>query len=151
MYASLHGFLIQSLTHGSAGMNQCKLLSLIAGVLDQCRLQRMEKELLELEQEQDTVVLPPLEEPLPETAPESDPLLSDDLLQQALSQPAFDDLEQIHDPENPEIYFNYSNDYGKAITEKAKKDKVDIGLMIACCGLCLGILAIAVYWLIKYL
>ena len=117
----------------------------------QARLQRIEKELLELEQSQDTVVLPLPEEPLPETTPESDTLLSEDLLQQALSQPAFDDMEHIHEPENPEVYFNYSNDYGKAITEKAKKDKVDIGLMIACCGLCLGIIAVMVYWLIKYL
>lgn len=117
----------------------------------QARLQRIEKELLELEQSQDTVVLPLPEEPLPETTPEPDALLSEDLLQQALSQPAFDDLEHIHEPENPEVYFNYSNDYGKAITEKAKKDKVDIGLMIACCGLCLGIIAVMAYWLIKYL
>ena len=118
----------------------------------QARLQRLEKELLELEQEQDTVVLPLPEDPLPEISSESDPLLTEDLLQQALSQPAFDDLEQIHEPEKPEeVYYNYSNDYGKALTKKAKRDKVDIGLMIACGCLCLGIIAVMAYWLIKYL
>lgn len=118
----------------------------------QGRLQRIEKELLELEQSRDTVVLPLPEELPPETAPEADALLSEDLLQQALSQPAFDDMEKIHEPENPEeVYFNYSNDYGKALTKKAKQDKIDIGLMIACGCLCLGIIAVMIYWLIKYL
>ena len=117
----------------------------------QARLQRMEAELLELQQSQDTVVLPPVEETPKEISAESDTLLSDDLIQQALSQPAFDDLEQIHEPENPEVYYNYSNDYGKALPENTKPDKVNLGLMIACCGLCLGLIAIMVYWLIKYL
>ena len=117
----------------------------------QARLQRMEKELLELQQSQDTVVLPAVEELPEETPAEADTLLSDDLIQQALSQPAFDDLEHIHEPKNPEVYYNYSNDYGKALPENTKPDKVNLGLMIACCGLCLGLIAIMVYWLIKYL
>jgi hypothetical protein len=75
------------------------------------------------------------------------------------SGPAFDDPEEIHEPEEPMVYCNFSNDYGKdlpqenASEEAAKKgpDKVVLGLMIAVCGLCLGIIGVLTYWLNAFL
>ena len=54
------------------------------------------------------------------------------------------------------VYRNFSNDYGKdqqeeADVEQKKKDKTVIGLMIAACALCLGIMGILLYWLLAFL
>ena len=82
-----------------------------------------------------------------------------DAIVQEFSGPAFDDPEEIHEPEEPMVYCNFSNDYGKdlpqenASEEAAKKgpDKVVLGLMIAVCGLCLGIIGVLTYWLNAFL
>ena len=95
-------------------------------------------------------------------AEESDDL--DELLADFLDEPtpAFDDPEKIYEPEEPMVYCNYSNDYGKDLKEfaenggdmkkkKKKDDKVLIGLMITASVLCLGILGVLIYWLETFL
>lgn len=72
-----------------------------------------------------------------------------------LTEPAFEDPDAIGDPEEPEIYRNFSNDYGRNLKEEKKPmtrgDKVDVGLMIAISALSLGIVGVLAYWLIKFL
>lgn len=79
-----------------------------------------------------------------------------DAILQEFSVPAFDDPMDIHDPEGPMVYRNYNNDYGGDLQEfsdtaknepKKKTDKVVVGLMIAVCCLCLGIISVLAYWL----
>ena len=71
--------------------------------------------------------------------------------------PAFDDPQTIHEPEEPMLYRNFSNGYGRDLPKEEKKsdisksDKIDIGLMIAASGLCLGIIGVLIYWLAAYL
>ena len=67
---------------------------------------------------------------------------------------AFDDPQFIHEPDEPMIYRNFSNNYGEktqAEIKKEKKDRVDIGLMIAASALSLGIIGVLIYWLVAYL
>ena len=69
-------------------------------------------------------------------------------------EPAFDDPQFIHEPEEPMVYRNFSNNYGEKTREeikKEKKDRVDIGLMIAASALSLGIIGVLIYWLVAYL
>ena len=77
-------------------------------------------------------------------------------------EPAFDDPQIIHEPDEPMIYWNFSNGYGRDLPQQqeveaeepasiSKSDKIDIGLMLAASGLCLGIIAILIYWLAAYL
>jgi len=70
--------------------------------------------------------------------------------------PAFDTPETIHTPQEPMVYRNYSNNYGKkpsqprpskAERQKQKDEKVILGLMIAACVLSVGIIAILLHWL----
>jgi len=90
----------------------------------------------------------------------------EDIIQVLLAEqdgPAFDDPEKIHDPEEPMVYRNFSNDYGnepKDQEEKPRKsgkskkrhrDRVLAGLMVTASVLCLGILGILVYWLEAFL
>ena len=95
-------------------------------------LERLQKELLAAEPEEDI---------LEETV--------------ILSELAFDDPDAIGDPEEPEIYRNFSNDYGRNLKGEKKPmtrgDKVDVGLMIAITALSLGIVGVLAYWLIKFL
>ena len=120
-------------------------------------LQRLEKELLELQQSQETLIIPVSEvEQAEKTATQED--LDAALLQEVLAQPAFEDMEQIHEPEEPLVYRNFSNAYGKNLEKQEQPtkeipagDKIDIGLMIAASGLCLGIIAVMIYWLVAYL
>jgi hypothetical protein len=71
--------------------------------------------------------------------------------------PAFDDPQTIHEPEEPMLYRNFSNGYGRDLPKEetkstiSKSDKIDIGLMIASSGLCLGIIGVLIYWLAAYL
>lgn len=105
-------------------------------------LERIEKELLAQE-------------------PEKEDILADDLIREVLAEPAFEDMDEIKDPEGPMVYCNYSNDYGRDLEEPdeepdkkaeiSKSDKVDIGLMIASSALSLGIIIVMIYWLAKYL
>ena len=106
-------------------------------------LERLEKELLATVEEQ--------EEP---------DILEDELIREVMAEPAFDDTDRIHDPKEPLVYCNYSNDYGRDLkefaenggkTEKRKNDKVNTGLMITASVLCLGIIGVLAYWLVVYL
>lgn len=104
-------------------------------------LERLEKELLEdMEDEQ-------LDQELEQ-------------INELLAEPAFDDPETIHEPKEPMVYCNYSNDYGKNLQDFAdnggqldakKNDKTIIGLLIAACCLSAGILAMLIYWLAVFL
>ena len=105
-------------------------------------LERLERELLAQEPEEDVL---------------------DDAVIRALmeeTEPAFEDPDFIHTPREPMVYCNYSNDYGwdlKRCAESGgqepekKEDKLLIGLMIAASGLCLGIIGVRIYWLVAYL
>ena len=87
-------------------------------------------------------------------------ILADQLIREVMAEPAFEDPDRIHDPEEPLVYCNYSNDYGRDLkefaenggkTEKNKTDKVDMALMITASALCLGIIGVLAYWLVMYL
>ena len=87
-------------------------------------------------------------------------ILADQLIREVMAEPAFEDPDRIHDPEEPLVYCNYSNDYGRDLkefaenggkTEKNKTDKVDMALMITASALCLGIIGVMAYWLVMYL
>ena len=128
-------------------------------------LERIEKELLSAEPVEDTMVIHvPLEEvPSPEEDGKEvalEDLLNDTMVQDILSQPGFEDAEQVRDAQEPEIFCNFSNGYGRDLkqaeenapeTEKAKSDRIDIGLMIASSALCLGIIGIMIYWCVRFL
>ena len=112
----------------------------------QKELERLEQELLE---EEKTDIDKAVEEIL----------LDEDLLREVMSadaEPAFEDPDKIHEPAEPMVYCNYSNDYGKdqqedTQQEQKKKDKTIIGLMITASALCLGIMGILLYWLLTFL
>ena len=80
----------------------------------------------------------------------------EDILEEAmtLSEPAFEDPDAIGDPKEPDIYRNFSNDYGRKVQAQkepmSRGDKVDMGLMIAISALSLGIVGVLVYGLIKF-
>lgn len=111
-------------------------------------LERLEQELL-------------ADEEMTLTEKELDELfLDDDLLREVMEEdaaPAFEDPDKIHEPAEPMVYYNYSNDYGKDLQEaadagaeetaKKKNDKLIMGLMITASALCLGIVGILIYWL----
>ena len=87
-----------------------------------------------------------------EELPSVDDILSDEKLNALLYEqgvPAFDDPVEIHAPEGGMVYHNYANDYGSSEPEEdqTKNDKLVIGLMLAACGLCLGIIGVLGYWL----
>lgn len=128
-------------------------------------LERIEKELLDAEPVEDTMVIHmPLEEtaaPAEELPEESlADLLNDTMVQDILSQPGFEDAEQVRDAQEPEIFCNFSNGYGRDLKQteevdpesaKAKSDRIDIGLMIASSALCLGIIGAMIYWCVRFL
>jgi hypothetical protein len=110
-------------------------------------LERLEQELLTLEAELQT----------------EDELLED--LKGILGEepddvePAFDEPHTIHDPKDPMIYRNFSNDYGReprkepvktkpAKTSKKRSERVTLCLMITACCLTAGIIGVLMYWLL---
>ena len=108
-------------------------------------LERLEQELLTLEAELQT----------------EDELLED--LKGILGEepddvePAVEDPHTIHDPKDPMIYRNYSNDYGRETPtpeetpdkKPAKKsDRLTLSLMITACVLTAGIIGVLMYWLL---
>ena len=114
-------------------------------------LERLEKELLTDMEAQDEEI---------NVEYEDMDIEADQLIREVLAEPAFDDTDRIHDPEEPLLYCNYSNDYGRDLkefaenggkTEKKKSDKVDMALMITASALCLGIVGVLIYWLAVYL
>ncbi len=113
-------------------------------------LERLEKALLAAMETHD-------EEPEFEIADDEADILADALIREVMAEPAFEDPDRIHEPEEPLVYCNYSNDYGRKETEenskekKEKADKVDMALMITASALCLGIIGVLAYWLVLYL
>ena len=110
-------------------------------------LERLEQELLE-----------------EETQPEENVVSDEELLTEVIaefSEPAIDEPETVQMPEEDEAYSNYANDYGQELQDlaetgvvedgKKKNDKAIIGLMIAVCVLCAGIIGILLYWLNAFL
>ena len=104
-------------------------------------LERIEKELLAQE-------------------PDTDDILEDELIREVLAEPAFEDMDEIKDPDEPLVYCNYSNGYGRDLEQPAessenkkaaKDDKVEIGLMIAASALALGIICVMIYWFANFL
>ena len=129
-------------------------------------LERIEKELLSAEPVEDTMVIhmpleevPDAEEELSEETSLED-LLNDSMVQDILSRPNFEDAEQVRDAQEPEVFCNFSNGYGRDLkqaedtepeSEKASSDRIDIGLMIASSALCLGIIGVMIYWCVRFL
>ena len=68
------------------------------------------------------------------------------------SKPAFENPEEIRDPQH-QGYRNFANNYGrtdpppKAEEKTGSNDKLVLGLMVAASALCLGIIAVLIYWL----
>ena len=112
------------------------------------------------------------QEPEPQEAPSAtdETLLVDDAMLDALlaevNSPDFDDPNAMGVSDETMVFHNFSNDYGKdldgygepepeeeQVDEETKKrnDKIVIGLMIAACALCLGILGLLIYWLVAIL
>lgn len=98
-----------------------------------------------------------LEEGLTDEALLEEILAEEGLMKEALSEPAFEDPDYIGDPEEPGVFRNFSNGYGEDLPEEKEKgamsrgDKINVGLMIANSALCLGIIGVLVYWLVKFL
>jgi len=76
--------------------------------------------------------------------------------------PAFDDPDKLEFSDEPVVYCNYSNDYGKDLQaeaenteelarKKKRNDTAIITLMSVATGLCVGIISMLLYWLLKYL
>lgn len=97
----------------------------------------------------------------PEDVPDEDELratavLDEDLVRQVLSSTAFEDMQSIGEADDPMIYRNFSNGYGKnvkklnAFTKMSKEDRVRTVLMFIAAGLCLGIIAVLIYWLVHF-
>lgn len=121
-------------------------------------LERLEKELLSEEDTpavtDETVFFTPVQA---ETPREED-ADTDTLLDKTVVIPAFDDPDIIHEPDEPMVYRNFSNDYGQDLKEPdapakqaiSRDDKITMGLMIAASGLCLGIISVLIYWLVAW-
>ncbi len=130
-------------------------------------LERLERELLDAEfdpREMDELDLADMD--LPEGVAADDDFDLDFLeeIQAILNndkpvEPAFDDPQTIHEPAEPLVYCNYSNDYGRDLqsfaddpdAEAPKTDRLTVGLMFAACVLTLGIIAVLIYWLVEFL
>ena len=93
---------------------------------------------------------------------EEEPQDLDKLMKEFLEEPmpAFDDPDKTEISDEPVVYCNYSNDYGKdvqaeaeaedeALKKKKKDDKTIITLLAVIAGLCLGIVGVLIYWLLK--
>ena len=87
-----------------------------------------------------------------------------DALLAEVSGPAFDDPDALPETDETMVFRNFSNDFGNDLTrygeeeeeektpeEKKRDDKVVIGLEIAACALCLGIIGVLIYWLVAFL
>lgn len=134
---------------------------LVAGIDDAMAAHLLEEALQE-EQEEEVVSETP--------SVTDETLLVDDAMLDALlaevNSPDFDDPDAMGVSDETMVFHNFSNDYGKdldgygepepeeaPVDEQTKKrdDKIIIGLMIAACALCLGILGVLIYWLVAIL
>lgn len=109
------------------------------------------------------LLLAEAEDAQPEEPEEMDDAALDALLAE-VSGPAFDDPDAIGEVDETMVFRNFSNDFGKDLTrygdeeeeekspeEKKRDDKIIIGLEIAACALCLGIIGMLIYWLVAFL
>lgn len=114
-------------------------------------LERIERELLAEEpKDLDQLMKEFLEEPVAE---------EEDTIQIPQEPtPAFDDPDKTEISDDPVVYCNFSNDYGKdlrseqeaAARKKKKDDNTIITLLAIAAGLSVGIISVLVYWLVKY-
>jgi hypothetical protein len=114
-------------------------------------LERIERELLAEEpKDLDQLMKEFLEEPVAE---------EEDTIQIPQEPtPAFDDPDKTEISDDPVVYCNFSNDYGKdlqadqekALRKKKKDDNTIITLLAIAAGLSVGIISVLVYWLVKY-
>ena len=114
-------------------------------------LERIERELLAEEpKDLDQLMKEFLEEPVAE---------EEDTIQIPQEPtPAFDDPDKTEISDDPVVYCNFSNDYGKdlrsdqeeALRKKKKDDNAIITLLAIAAGLSVGIISVLVYWLVKY-
>ena len=87
----------------------------------------------------------------------------DKLMKEFLEEPtpAFEDPDNLEFSNEPVVYCNYSNDYGKdlqneadedaALRKKKKDDNTIVALLAIAACLALGIAGVLAYWLVKYL
>ena len=109
-----------------------------------------------------------LEAELLEEMPAEEPKVDESVLDALLAEvsgPAFDDPDALPETDETMVFRNFSNDFGADLTrygeeeeeeektpeEKKRDDKIVIGLEIAACALCLGIIGILIYWLVAFL
>ncbi len=125
-------------------------------------LERLEKALLAQETETLPFSQALTDTPAQEDAQtQADDILEDPQLRKILTEPAFEDMDEIKDPREPLVYCNYSNDYGRDLEEftdnaelpvkEKKDDKLSVGLMFTASGLCLGLIGVMIFWLARYL
>ena len=88
-----------------------------------------------------------------------------DALLAEVNSPDFDDPNAMGISDETMVFHNFSNGYGEDLDgygepeqdeepdeeTKVRDNKIVIGLMIAACALCLGILGLLVYWLVALL
>ena len=133
-------------------------------------LEEIEKDFLEDEPQNVNIDKPPMEED------EFDALLAKILAENDEpssryrdGEPAFEDPDKLDIPDQPVAYYNYSNDYGnkqrqhqpaykeddmakkRARRQAKKNDKWSVILMGIASALCVGIIAVLVYWLEAFL
>ena len=138
---------------------------LVEGLDDAATAQLLEELSQEIEEATDA----------PETPTEAAPpvtdetMLVDDAMLDALlaevNSPDFDDPNAMGISDETMVFHNFSNGYGEDLDgygepeqdeepdeeTKVRDNKIVIGLMIAACALCLGILGLLVYWLVALL
>lgn len=136
---------------------------LVAGMDDAAAAHLLE----ELSQEMEEAPQEPESQEAPSVTDET--LLVDDAMLDALlaevNSSDFDDPDTMGVSDETMVFHNFSNGYGEDLDgygepepegepdEETKKrdDKIVIGLMIAGCALCLGILGVLIYWLVAFL
>jgi hypothetical protein len=131
---------------------------------DSAELERIQRELLaeDFEQPQEPPEIPEAPEQ-PQVSMEDTQILNEIMVEfSGEPTPAFDDPDKLEFSDEPVVYCNYSNDYGKDLQQEAEKaeallrkkkkqDTAIITLMSVSVGLCAGIISVLIYWLLKYL
>ena len=89
---------------------------------------------------------------------EPEELVEEELLTDLDLEGIFEELSDPADVDEDAIYSNCPNDYDEDLQDFADQtekrvfgDKLTIGLMLAACALCLGIIGVMVYWLNNFL
>jgi len=80
-------------------------------------------------------------------------LLAEAFREELEAGPAFPDPDEIFEPEEDLIFYNYANDYGRTLQPQKRQgmDRELMALMATACLLCLGIIGVLLYWLEVYL